>query len=105
MKEYEELKKIMLEADKKCQELHGATPCVVWHGTKHSDYTWTCGSHAPDNSGVWEKVTEFNSYYLDNLYNSEEIETDFEKVWNDFVEYYIGDIDNDYNERIAAYNA
>lgn len=94
----------MLEADKKCQELRGTTPCTVWHNTSNDLYDWTCGTHAPDNSGAWEEVTEFNSYYLDNLYSSEEIEADFEKVWTDFTEYYSDDIDNDYQERIALYN-
>lgn len=99
-----ELKKVMLKADRKCQELRGATPCVVWQHTNNKNYAWTCGSYPPNINGIWRKVTEFNSYYLDNLYSSEEIDNDFEKVWKDFIEHYSAVIEDEYNERITAYN-
>ena len=98
-----ELKEVMLAADKKAQELHGATPCIVWRNTQNNSYDWTCGEHKPDNTTEWDKVTVFKNFYLDNLYNFEDIENDFESVWADFIEYYMGEIDEDYNERYTNY--
>ena len=98
MKLTEELKKTMLGADRLCQYTKGDTHTSVWVN-ENGESEWVCGESAPQTGGKWEHVTTFNSYYLDNLYSSDELE-DFDKTWTDFVESYSGVIDDDYAERL-----